>query len=85
MFLLLVGVGTGLGKVMCFGNVLRLPTRRTLDVCWWEGVWCSFGDLLLVALGVVCVGASGGVFWYGVLLIVARGDGGGVVMRHFRV
>ena len=63
MFLLLAGVGTGLGKVMRFGNVLRLPARRTLDVCRWEGVRCSFGDLLLVALGVVCVGESRGVFW----------------------
>ncbi len=63
MFLLLVGVETGLGKVMRFGNVLRLPARRTLDVCWCEGVRCSFGDLLMVELRVVCVGESGGVFW----------------------
>ena len=63
MFLLLVGLGTGLGKVMRFGNVLRLPARTTMDVCWWEGVRCSFGDLLLVASGVVCVCESRGVFW----------------------
>ena len=76
MFLLLVGVWPGLGRVMRFGNVLRLPARKTLDVCWWEGMWCDFGDLLLVTLGVVCVGEFGGVFWLGVLLRFARGDGG---------
>jgi hypothetical protein len=85
VFLLLVGVETGLGRVIRFGNVLRLPTRKTLDVCWWEGVWCDFGVLLLVTFGVVCVGGFGGVFWLGVLDRFARGDGGRVVMHLFRV
>jgi hypothetical protein len=47
-------------------------------------VWCAFGVLLLVTLGVVCVGGFGGVFWLGVLVRFARGDGGGVVMPLFR-
>jgi hypothetical protein len=85
VFLMLVGVGHGLGRVIRFGNVLRLPTRRILDVCWWEGVWCAVGDLLLVTLGVVCVGGFAGVFWLGVLPRFARGDGGGIVMPLFRV
>jgi len=37
VFLLLVGLGTGLGKMRRFGNVLRLPARKTLGVCWWGG------------------------------------------------
>ncbi len=39
-------------------------------------MWYAFVDLLLVALGVVCVGEFGNVFWLGVLLRFARGDGG---------
>jgi len=85
VFLLLVGVGLGLGRVMRFGSVLRLPARKTLDACWLEGVWCAFGNLLLVTLGVVCVGVFLGVFWLGILLRFARGDGGRVVMLLFLV
>ena len=77
MCFLLVGVGPGLGRVMRFGSVLRLPAKKTFNMCWWEGVWCAFGALLWVTLGSVYVGKFGGVFWLGVLLRFAQGDGEG--------
>ena len=77
-FVLLVGVGPSLGRVgVRLGSVLRLPARRTLDMCWWEGVCWDFRAMLWVTLGAVCVGEFGGVFWWGILLRFARGDGGG--------
>ena len=75
VLLLLVGMGLGLGRVgVRFASILRLPARKTLDMSWWEGVWCAFGALLWVTLGAVCVGEFGGMFWLGILLRSARGD-----------
>jgi hypothetical protein len=54
VFLLLVGVGPRLDMVMRFRNALRLRAWMTLFVCWLEGMWCAFADLLLVALGGMC-------------------------------
>jgi hypothetical protein len=78
VILLLVGVVPVLGRIMRFGSVLRLPARKTLDMCWWEGVWCVFGALLWDALWAECVGEVGGVSWLKLLFLFARGDGGGV-------
>ena len=69
---------------MRFGIVLRLPARKTLDMCGWEGVWYAFDTLLWVTLGVECVGGFGGMFWLGLFMRFAKGDGGGVVMPLFR-
>ena len=86
VFLLLVGVGPGLGRMgLRFGSVIWLPVRKTLDMCWWAGVLRAFGVLSWLTLGAVCVGEFGGVFWLKILLRFARGDGGRAVMPLFRV
>jgi len=44
VFLLLVGVGPGVGRMrVLFGSVLRLPTRMTLDMGGWEELWYASG------------------------------------------
>ena len=54
VFLLLVGMGPGLGKVRVrFGSVLRLPARKTLDMGGLEGVWYASVALLWVTLDAV--------------------------------
>ena len=82
---LLVGVVLVLGRIMRFVSVFRLPARTTLDMCWWEGVWCVFGALLWVAVWAVCVDEVGGVSCFKVSFIFSRGDGRGVVVCLFRV
>jgi len=82
---LLVGVGLSVGRVRVrFGSVLQLPARKTLDIGGWEGVWYASNALLWVTLEAVCVGGFGGMFWLGILVRFARGDGRGVVISLFR-
>ncbi len=69
---------------MRFGSVLRLPAWKTLDMGGWEGVWYASDALLWITLGAVCVGGLGDMFWLGMSMRFARGDGEGVVMPLFR-
>jgi hypothetical protein len=63
VFLLLAGVGPGLGRVRVrFKSARRLPARKTLDMGGWEGLWYASDALVWVTLGAVCVGGFGGIF-----------------------
>ena len=80
VFLLLVGMGPGLCRVMVrFGGVLRLPARNTLGMGGWERMWYAFVALLWVTLGAVCVGGFGVIFWLRITMCFARGAGGGLL------
>jgi hypothetical protein len=50
----------------------------------WEGEWYSNDALLWVTLRAICVGGFRGMFWLGILVRIARGDGEGDVMHLFR-
>ncbi len=85
VFILLVGVGLCLSSVRVhFGSVLRLPARKTLDMGGSDGVWYASDALFWATLGVVCVGGFGVMFWLGILMRFAKGDGGGAVIPLFR-
>ena len=79
----------GVGPVVCRVRVrffdLRLPARKILDIGGRRKVWAASDPLTWVSLEAVCVGEGGGVFWLGVLVSFARGDGGRVFMSIFRV
>jgi hypothetical protein len=86
-FILLVGVGPGVGIVRVrFGIVLRQPARKTLGMGGREVVWYVSEAMLWVSLGEGRVGGFGCVFWMQILGRFSWGsDGGWVVVSLFRV